>query len=112
MLIGPLTWFLQCSANCTSDTAVDDCDLLLDGHGHVLALLEQLREADTAVQQLLGGGVEVGAELGEGGHLAVLGQLELHGTGDLRLKKKGITKDRGYYFYFIFAKKSAKKLAF
>merc|ERR1719470_622499 len=65
------------------DTAVDDGDLVLNGHGHVLALLQQLSQPDTSVQQLLGGGVEIGTELGEGGDLTVLGELELHGTGDL-----------------------------
>jgi hypothetical protein len=57
-------------------------DDLLGLLGLVLALLEELVEADTAVELLLGGGVEVGAELGEGGDLTVLGELELHGTGD------------------------------
>ena len=83
-----------------------DGDLVLDGHGHVLALLQQLSQPHTPgveseehdnderrgeeeedvgpVEQLLGGGVEVGAELGEGGDLTVLGQLQLHGTSDLR----------------------------
>jgi len=49
----------------------------------VLSLLEQLCEPDAPAEQLLGGGVQVGAELGEGGHLTVLGQLQLHGTGHL-----------------------------
>ena len=57
-------------------------DDLLGLLGLVLALLEELVEADAAVELLLGGGVEVGSELGEGGDLTVLGQLELHGTGD------------------------------
>merc|ERR1719454_2196687 len=65
-----------------TDTAVDDGDLVLDGHWHVLALLQQLSQPDTSVQQLLGGGVKIGTELGEGGDLTVLGELELHGTGD------------------------------
>lgn len=49
----------------------------------VLALLEELCQTHAAVQQLLRGRVQVGAELGEGGHLAVLGQLQLHGAGHL-----------------------------
>ena len=49
----------------------------------VLALLEQLGEANTSAEELLGGSVQVGAELGKGGDLAVLGELELHGAGDL-----------------------------
>merc|ERR1719295_1955976 len=67
----------------STDTAVDDGNLVLNGHGHVLALLQQLGQPDTPVQQLLGGGVKIGTELGEGGDLTVLGKLKLHGTGDL-----------------------------
>merc|ERR1719402_1281271 len=66
-----------------TDTAVDDSDLVLNGHGHVLALLQQLGQPDTPVQQLLGGGIKIGTELGEGSNLTVLGELKLHGTGDL-----------------------------
>lgn len=64
------------------DTDEEGGDDLLGLLGLVLALLEELVEADSAVELLLGGGVEVGAELGEGGDLTVLGELELHGTGD------------------------------
>lgn len=60
--------------------------LLLNSHGHVLALLQQLSETHASVEQLLGGGVQVRAELGEGGHFTVLGQLQLHGTGHLEEK--------------------------
>ena len=56
-------------------------DDLLRLVGVVLPLLEELVQAHTAVELLLGGSVEVGPELGEGGDLAVLGELELHGTG-------------------------------
>ena len=66
-----------------TDTAVDNGNLVLNGHGHILALLQQLRQPDTAVEQLLRSGVQVGAELGEGRHLTILGQLELHRTGHL-----------------------------
>ena len=66
-----------------TDTAVDDGDLVLNGHGHVLALLQQLSQPDTSVQQLLGGGVKIGTELGEGGDLTVLGQIKFHGSGNL-----------------------------
>mmetsp|Transcript_17526 Transcript_17526/g.50909 ORF Transcript_17526/g.50909 Transcript_17526/m.50909 type:complete len:599 (-) Transcript_17526:209-2005(-) len=62
---------------------VDEDHLVLEGQGHVLLLLEQLREARAAVEQVLRRRVEVRAELGEGGHLAVLGQLELEGASDL-----------------------------
>merc|ERR1719384_529714 len=67
----------------STDTAVDDGSLVLDRHWHVLALLQQLSQPDTPVQQLLGCGVKIGTELGEGSDLTVLGELKLHGTGDL-----------------------------
>mmetsp|Transcript_8630 Transcript_8630/g.10112 ORF Transcript_8630/g.10112 Transcript_8630/m.10112 type:complete len:544 (-) Transcript_8630:157-1788(-) len=67
----------------TSVGCVQDADLLLDGHGHVLLLLEDLDELLTSSELLLGGGIKVGAELGESGDLTVLGELELQGTGDL-----------------------------
>mmetsp|Transcript_24932 Transcript_24932/g.52180 ORF Transcript_24932/g.52180 Transcript_24932/m.52180 type:complete len:380 (+) Transcript_24932:270-1409(+) len=62
---------------------VDADNLLLEGHRHVLVLLEHLLQPRAAVEQVLGGGVEVGAELGEGGDLAVLGELELEGARNL-----------------------------
>merc|ERR1719452_180778 len=65
------------------DTAVNDGDLLLDGHGYVLALLQQLSQPHASAQQLLGGSVKIGTELSESCDLSVLGQLELHGTSDL-----------------------------
>ncbi len=60
----------------------DDGDLVLDGHGDVLALLEELGEALAALELLAGGGVQVGGELGEGGHLAELSEFQLEGSGD------------------------------
>ena len=51
------------------DTAVDDGHLLLNGHGDVLALLEELGQTDTSVEELLGGGVKIRPELGESGDL-------------------------------------------
>merc|ERR1712088_732312 len=65
------------------DTAVDDGHLVLDGHGDVLALLQQLSQSDTSVEKLLGGGVKIRPELGESGDLSVLSQLELHGASHL-----------------------------
>merc|ERR1719500_2410709 len=65
------------------DTAVNDGDLILDGHGHVLTLLQQLSQPHASAQQLLGGSVKIGTELSESSDLSVLGQLELHGTSDL-----------------------------
>ena len=67
----------------TSDTSEENAGLLLDGHGHVLLLLEELSELLTSVEELLGGSIEIRAELGKGGDLTILGQLELEGTGKL-----------------------------
>jgi hypothetical protein len=61
----------------------DRDDLLLDRHRRELRLLQQLGEPRAAVQQALGRGVEVRAELGEGRHLAILRELELDRAGDL-----------------------------
>jgi hypothetical protein len=67
----------------TVDTSVDEGNHLVDGHGAVLLLLEELGKTLTTGQGLLGGGIEIGTELGEGGDLTVLGQEELERTGDL-----------------------------
>ena len=64
-------------------TGVEDANLLLGGHGDVLLLLEELGELLASVEQVLGRGVEIRAELGEGSDLSVLGELELQRTGDL-----------------------------
>ena len=67
----------------TSHTGVEDASLLLDSHGHVLFLLEELSQLLTTVEELLSGSIKIGAELGESGDLTILGELELKGTGDL-----------------------------
>ena len=67
----------------TAHTSVQDAHLLLSWDWHVLLLLEEFGELLTSVEELLGGSVEIGTELGEGSDFSVLGQLELHGTGDL-----------------------------
>ena len=67
----------------TVDTSEDERNHLVDGHGLVLLLLEELGETLTTVEGLLGGSVQVGTELGEGGDLTVLGQEELQGASDL-----------------------------
>src|SRR5438128_2299408 len=64
-------------------TGVDERHHLGDGHWAVLLLLEQLGQALTTVEGLLGGSVQIGTELSEGGDLTVLGQEELEGAGDL-----------------------------
>ena len=66
-----------------SDASEEDAGLLLDGHGHVLLLLEELGQLLTSVKELLSGGVQIGTELSEGGDLTILGELELEGTGEL-----------------------------
>merc|ERR1719343_733530 len=48
----------------------------------VLSLLEKFVQTNTTVQLLLGGGIQIGTELGKGGDLTVLGEFELHGTGN------------------------------
>jgi len=48
----------------------------------VLSLLEEFVKADSTVQLLLGGRIQVRSELGEGSNLTVLGKFELHGTSD------------------------------
>lgn len=66
--------------------------LLLDGHGAELALLQHLGEARAALQHVLRGGVQVRTELREGGHLTVLRQLQLQGTGHLGESCRGARK--------------------
>ena len=51
------------------DTAVDDGGLLLNRHGDVLTLLEQLSQPHASVEELLGGRVKIRSELGESGNL-------------------------------------------
>merc|ERR1712088_551365 len=65
------------------DTAIDDGHLVLNGHGDVLALLEQLSQSDTSVEELLSGRVKIRPELGESCDLSVLSQLELHRASHL-----------------------------
>jgi hypothetical protein len=67
----------------TSDAAEDARDLFSNIHRRVLGLLEELGKSNTTVEELLGGGIHIGTELGEGGDLTVLSKIELHGTGDL-----------------------------
>src|SRR5687768_1685703 len=65
------------------DASEDHDDLLLGLQRRELRLLQKFRQARAAVEQALGGSVEVGAELREGSHLAVLRQLPLDRAGDL-----------------------------
>src|SRR5690606_10277199 len=61
----------------------DDSHLLLGLERRELWLLQKLRQASAAIEQALCRGVEVGAELREGGHLAILGKLALDRARDL-----------------------------
>ena len=67
----------------STDTGEQNAGLLLDGHGHVLLLLEELGQLLTSVKKLLGGGIQIGTELSEGSDLTILGELELEGTSEL-----------------------------
>ena len=63
--------------------SIDNNSLLLDRHRPELRLLEDLSEAGATLEDVLGGGVEVRAKLGESSHLTVLGELEFEGTSHL-----------------------------
>jgi hypothetical protein len=72
----------------------------LDGKGLVLALLEELGETGTTVEEETGRGVEVGTELGEGGDITVLSEVKLEGTGNglhdlCNRKKQGQYQEEG-----------------
>ena len=66
-----------------TDTSVQNTGLVFDSHGHVLLLLEELGQFLTSVKELLGGSIQIGAELSESGDLTILGELELEGTSKL-----------------------------
>src|SRR5262245_41324506 len=65
------------------DAGVDDDDLLLHLERRELRLLQELGQARAAIEQALGCGVDIGAELRERRHLAVLRQLALDAAGHL-----------------------------
>jgi len=67
----------------SSNTCIKDANLLFSWHWDVLSLLKELGELLTSVKKLLGGGIKIGTELGEGSDLSVLGKIELHGTRHL-----------------------------
>ena len=66
-----------------TDTSVQNTGLVFDSHGHVLLLLEELGQFLTSVKELLGGSIQIGAELSESGDLTILSELELEGTSKL-----------------------------
>ena len=62
---------------------INNQNLLLDRQRTVLRLFEDLDETGAATELTLGGGIEVGTELGKSGHLAILGEGKTESTGDL-----------------------------
>eukprot|EP00162_Nutomonas_longa_P014214 comp21872_c0_seq1/m.49537 comp21872_c0_seq1/g.49537 ORF comp21872_c0_seq1/g.49537 comp21872_c0_seq1/m.49537 type:complete len:544 (+) comp21872_c0_seq1:1425-3056(+) len=64
-------------------TAEKHNDFLLRAERVVLVLLEELDKTGTSVELLLGGSIEIRAELGESSNLTVLGKLELERAGNL-----------------------------
>ena len=67
----------------SSNTSIENAHLLLRGHGNVLLLLDELGEFLTSQEKLLGGGIEIGTELGESSDLSELGKIKLDGTRHL-----------------------------
>src|SRR6202521_4014657 len=65
------------------DAGINRHDLLFHLQRRELRLLQQLGQARTAVEQALRRGIEIGAELRERRHFAVLRQLALDLAGDL-----------------------------
>lgn len=67
----------------TVNTGENQGNHLVDSHGLVLLLLEELGKTFTTAKSLLGGSIQIGTELGESSNLTVLGQEKLQGTSDL-----------------------------
>ena len=61
----------------TAYTGKNRDDLFFYCQGRELRLLQQLGETRSAIEQALRCRIEIGAELGERRHLAILGKLEL-----------------------------------
>jgi hypothetical protein len=55
----------------------------------VLGLLEELSETGTSVEEVSGGSIQIGTELGESCDFSVLGEVKLQGTGN-RLHEFGL----------------------
>ena len=71
-----------------------------------LGLFKELGEAGTAVEELLGGLIEIRAELGEGGDLTVTGELELHGGSDLEetmVRRKCLSNEPTFFMALVWA---------
>jgi len=71
--------FIEISLN----TSVQNAHLLFSWHWNVLLLLQEFGKFLSSVQKLLSGGIKIGTELGEGSDFSVLGELKLHGSGNL-----------------------------
>ena len=67
----------------TTHASEQNAGLLLDGHGHVLLLLQELGQFLTSVEELLSSLIQIRAELSESSDLTILGELELQGTSEL-----------------------------
>ena len=81
-VLEPCTWFSGTSSRKPLVPAKIEMHWSI-GIGLILGLLEQLDQAGAAVELLLRGLVELGAELGEGFELAIGGQVEPQRAGDL-----------------------------
>ena len=64
-----------------SDPSIDNTHLIFSSHREKLLLLQQLSQLLTSVEQVLGGSIQVTAELGEGSDFSVLGQFQLQSAG-------------------------------
>merc|ERR1712100_86955 len=63
-------------------TGVNDGDLFSQDQGAELRLLEKFTQALAPLQLLLGRGIKIGGELGEGSQLVELGQLQFQGASN------------------------------
>jgi len=67
----------------TLDTSVKDANLLLNGDGYILLLVEELSKLLTSVKHVLGSGIQIGTELGKSSDFSVLSEIELERTRHL-----------------------------
>jgi hypothetical protein len=81
----------------TVNTGVDNGNLDFDSQRLVLSLLEEFSETGTTVEEETSRGIEIGSELGEGGDITVLGEVEFEGSSDgLHDLGLGSGSDTGY----------------
>ena len=67
----------------TSDTSIENTNLLLSYHRLVLLLLKEFCKFLTSVEEMLSRSIQVRTELGERSDFSVLSKLKLKRTGDL-----------------------------